>query len=130
MTQAIGVAARLSGVTIETIRYYEREGVVPKAARSVSGRRVYDKDAITRLRFVKRCRELGFPLSEIRSLLDLYGDASGNCDEVRIIGANNLKLVQEKIADLRSMEAALKTLVVSCKSGGKDCPMLKDLFAD
>lgn len=67
----IGIAAKLSGVNIETIRYYKRGGVVPNPERTASGRRVYDKESVSRLRFVKRCRELGFPIPEIKSLLAL-----------------------------------------------------------
>ena len=69
----IGDAARQSGVTIETIRYYEREGVVPPPDRSASGRRLYDAAGIARLRFIKRCRDLGFSLSVTKTLLDTNG---------------------------------------------------------
>lgn len=126
----IGTAARLSGVAIETIRYYEREGVVPKAERSGSGRRLYGKDAIARLRFVKRCRELGFSIPDIRSLLALAQNRQTSCDEAREIGEANLTVVKSKITDLQRMEQALAELVRLCRAGQPDCPMLRHLFED
>jgi len=126
---SIGTAARKSGVTIETIRYYEREGVVPEAARSASGRRQYASEGIARLRFVKRCRDLGFPIADIKSLLALSEGADTSCENARVIGEGNLALVREKIADLSRMEAALVQLVGLCRRGRSECPMLKELFA-
>ena len=126
---SIGTAAKKSGVTIETIRYYEREGVVPEAARSASGRRIYAREGIARLRFVKRCRDLGFPIADIKSLLALSEGEETSCDDARIIGEENLALVREKIADLGRMETALVQLLGLCENGTSQCPMLKELFA-
>ena len=126
----IGAAAKLSGVNIETIRYYEREGVVPKAERTASGRRVYDDDQVSRLRFVKRCRELGFPIPEVKSLLALTRGAPSSCSEAREIGETHLLSVRERIADLQRMERALADLVQLCGTGKRECPMLRRLFAD
>ncbi len=125
---AIGVAARQSGVTIETIRYYEREGVVPKPPRSGSGRRLYDTDAIGRLRFVRRCRELGFPLVDVRALLDLEGEV-GACFEVRELGEKHLQSVRTKIADLKRLELALEQLIEPCAGSHVCCPALQALFS-
>ena len=126
----IGVAAKLSGVNIETIRYYEREGVVPKAARTASGRRVYNDDQVSRLRFVQRCRELGFPIPEVKSLRALTRGAPTSCSEAREIGKSHLMAVKERIIDLRRMESALADLVQLCGTGKRECPMLGQLFAD
>ena len=126
----IGTAANLSGVNIETIRYYEREGVVPKADRSSSGRRIYDKDQITRLRFVKRCRDLGFPIPEVKSLLALTQGTPTSCSEAREIGKTHLLTVKQRIADLERMEHALSDMVELCGTGKRECPMLRQLFAD
>ena len=126
---SIGTAAKRSGVTIETIRYYEREGVVPEAERSASGRRMYREDGIARLRFVKRCRDLGFPIADIKSLLALSDGSETSCEDAQAIGEGNLALVREKIADLGRMEAALVHLVGLCRRGRSECPMLKELFA-
>jgi len=126
----IGEAARRSGVTIETIRYYERKGIVPVAERSANGRRRYDVAAIARLRFVKRCRDLGFSISEVKVLLSLASDESSNCAKVKRIGEEHLDDVHGKIADLRRLETALVELLSHCEAGRTDCPMLKELFAD
>ena len=128
--QPIGEAARLSGVNIETIRYYEREGIVPNAERSASGRRQYDDTAIARLRFIRRCRDLGFPICDIRALLDLSSNATKPCHDVRVISQRHLEDVRARLADLQKLEAALEDLVQECAEVRSDCPALKQLFAD
>jgi len=130
MNWPIGKASELSGVGIETIRYYERESITPKPDRTAAGRRVYDSETIARLRFVKRCRELGFSIADIKELLNLSHSKDGTCEEAGAIGANNLELVRNKVSDLKRMEGALKELVSSCRKGRKECPMLQELFAD
>ena len=126
----IGKASELSGVGIETIRYYEREGITPKPDRTAAGRRNYDVKAVSRLRFVKRCRELGFSIPDIRMLLKISHSDDATCEDAGKIGVDNLALVRGKIADLKRMEKALSELVASCRKGQTDCPMLKALFAD
>lgn len=130
MAYAIGMAAKLSGVNIETIRYYEREGIVPKAERTGNGRRIYDKEAISKLRFVKRCRELGFAILDIRTLMNLSDQHAGTCDEVAKLTKANLNSVTAKIDDLTRMKSALEELMLSCKTGQTECAMLKNLFED
>jgi DNA-binding transcriptional MerR regulator len=131
--QAIGTAARLSGVHIETIRYYERAGILPEAERAASGRRLYDAAAIARLRFVKRCRDLGFSLADIRSLLALVSgqeSSEGACEQVRRIGIEHLSDVRAKLADLAQLESALTALLHQCDSDRTECPALRQLFDD
>ncbi|WP_282611058.1 helix-turn-helix domain-containing protein [Pelagibius sp. Alg239-R121] len=128
--QHIGEAAKLSGVNIETIRYYEREGIVPTAERTASGRRLYDDAAIARLRFVRRCRDLGFPIADIRTLLGLSSNASKPCSEVKEISQRHLDDVRARLSDLQNLEAALVDLVHECASARSECPALKQLFAD
>lgn len=130
MGYPIGKASQLSGVGIETIRYYEREGITPKPDRTAAGRRDYDTQAIARLRFVKRCRALGFPVVDIKTLLNLSHTDGKTCQEAGAIGVSNLEQVRSKIADLKRMEVALSELVTSCHIGQKDCPMLHELFSD
>ncbi|MBO6674064.1 MAG: MerR family transcriptional regulator [Rhizobiales bacterium] len=130
MGWAIGKASELSGVGIETIRYYEREGITSKPPRTSAGRRDYDAQTISQLRFVKRCRELGFSIPDITELMKLSYSDKPTCEEAGKIGTDNLALVRQKIADLKCMEQALQELVASCRTGRKDCPMLKKLFAD
>ena len=125
----IGAAARLSGVNIETIRYYERDGVLPPALRSRSGRRLYDADGVARLRFVRRCRDLGIPLDDVRTLLALSDDRRA-CGDVKAIGERHLGEVRAKITDLRRLEAALVELIEPCDTLQSGCPALRTLFAD
>ena len=126
----IGEAARKSGVTIETIRYYERTGLIPAPARSAAGRRLYDGAGIARLRFVKRCRDLGFSIPEIRTLLALSNEPGAACGDVKAIGEHHLRDVRDKIADLTRLEAALTDLIAECDREYVRCPALRRLFAD
>lgn len=128
--QSIGEAAKLSGVNIETIRYYEREGIVPAADRSENGRRLFDAAGIARLRFIRRCRDLGFSISDVRALLDLSGNATKHCDDVRAISERHLSDVRARLSDLQELEAALADLVQACTDAQSECPTLKLLFAD
>ena len=126
----IGVAAELSGVSIEAIRYYERDGVVPEAERSQNGRRTYDEPAIARLRFVKRCRDFGFSIKQIKSLIQLSENKDTSCAEASEIGQKHLRDVQEKLNNLKQLESALAELLRHCADGPPDCPMLTHLFDD
>jgi len=116
---AIGVAARRSGVAIETIRYYERRGIVPLPDRAASGRRLYDDAAVARLRFVRRCRDLGFSLDDVRTLFALADGEPAACGAVRSLGERHLDEVRSRIADLRRLEAALEELAASMTQASK-----------
>ena len=118
----------MSGVTIETIRYYERTGVVPRAARTQSGRRIYDAESIARLRFVKRCRILGFSISDIRALLRLAEQGKAPCQEVKALGARHLSDIRSKIEHLSVLARALAALLDHCEDGRTECPMLDSLL--
>lgn len=125
----IGEAARQSGVTIETIRYYEREQIVPAPGRGASGRRLYTAQEVGRLRFVKRCRDLGFGMTDIGVLLKLAGSQEGSCDGAGRLGQSQLAQIRQKIADLQRLEAALSELTLNCTAGRSECPMLAALLA-
>ena len=125
---AISIASKRSGVGIEAIRYYEREGVVPSPARASNGRRVYEDVDIARLRFVRRCRELGFSIKHIKVLLSLSYSMAPNCDDANEIGTFHLKEVRAKIADLQMLETAMIELLANCADGQARCPMLLQLF--
>ncbi len=127
---SIGVASERSGVGIEAIRYYEREGVVPAADRQANGRRVYDDAAITRLRFVRRCRGLGFSINQVKTLLSLSLSRKENCEDVSRIGHKHLDEVRQKIIDLQMLEGALVELLTNCEGGEARCPLLVRLFED
>ncbi len=125
---AIGEASRLSGVSIETIRYYEREGIISKAGRTASDRRVYTRAEISELCFIKRCRDLGFSIHEAVALRSLANDPSDACETVENLGRKHLAEVQAKLAELQQLESALAELVANCAKGQRDCPMLISLM--
>ena len=124
----IGEAARQSGVAIETIRYYEREGIVPPPGRSASGRRLYSVAEIDRLRFVRRCRDLGFPIVEVRELLAL-AEGQDNCAQAGRIARAHVESVRRRIEELRQLETALADLAATCEAGRSDCVLLRQLMA-
>jgi MerR family mercuric resistance operon transcriptional regulator len=125
---AIGVLSERSGVNIETIRYYERVGLLPKPARSVGGYRLYQPGDSDRLCFIRRARDLGFSLDEIRRLLDLADHKSRSCRRVHEIAVVHLAEVHAKIGDLRRMERVLATMVRACAQGTMPaCPLLETL---
>jgi DNA-binding transcriptional MerR regulator len=127
---AIGKASQQSGVNIETIRYYEREGFVPKPDRSAGGRRLYTANEIAKLRFVKRCRDLGFPMSIIQTLLSLTDAQGRSCKDVKTMAEDHLVAINAKIDNLERLRAALQSLSTSCDDGTSSCPMLDSLMSD
>ena len=126
----IGKASEQSGVNIETIRYYEREGVVPKPRRSAGGRRLYSHDEIAKLRFVRRCRDLGFPISIIQTFLSLTEQGERGCGEVKTLAENHLDEINAKIENLTRLREALLSLSSNCDNGTAACPMLDSLMKD
>lgn len=125
----IGVMARKTGCNIETIRYYEKAGVIPHPARSEGGHRLYGTGHLKRLAFVMKARVLGFTLSEVKALLRLVDERDCPCAEVREVAASHLRDVQAKLADLRVMASVLKEMVVSCdKEKSTDCPLIERMF--
>lgn len=125
---AIGVLSERSGVNIETIRYYERVGLLPRPARSAGGYRLYQSADSERLFFIRRARGLGFSLDEIRRLLDLADQKSRSCRRVHDIAVEHLAEVHAKIGDLRRMERVLTTMVKACAQGTMPaCPLLETL---
>ena len=122
---AIGQLSRLSGVNIETIRYYERIKMLPPPPRTDSGRRIYGAQDARILVFIRRARELGFSLDEIRALLRLGGPGKASCREVRTIATHHLEDIRAKLSDLTKLERLLAKTVARCS--GKtvpDCPVL------
>jgi len=126
----IGALSRRTRVNIETIRFYERIGILPKPPRSASGHRIYGRDDLMRLGFVRRSRELGFSLDEVRGLLRLVDGGRYTCAEVKAITLDHLADVRRKIADLRRLERTLADVAGKCR-GTKvpDCPVIEALFA-
>lgn len=129
LKRRIGQLAGETGCQVETIRYYERIGVLPQAARGSNNYRVYDDSHRRRLLFIRRMRDLGFPLDEVRTLLGMIGGGAYSCAEVQALGQDHLDAVREKIADLRRVESALDELVGRCTGADTpDCSMLEALF--
>lgn len=126
---AIGELSRLTGCNIETIRYYERIGILPKAARR--GRyRSYAQGDTERLSFVRRARELGFTLEEIRALLGIATTGQVSCIEARDIAASHLANVRARLVDLRKMERVLAATVRACDTDNHvGCPLIDTLSA-
>ncbi len=121
----IGELSKQSGVNIETIRYYERIKMLAPPPRTASGRRVYDATDLRILVFVRRARELGFSLDEIRALLRLGGPEKASCREVREIAAHNLEDIRAKFGDLKKLERLLAKTVARCSGKtAPDCPVL------
>ena len=121
----IGQLARRSGVKIETIRYYERVKMLIAPPRTASGRRVYDVANLRTLVFIRRSRELGFSLDEIRALLRLGGPEKASCREVREIAAQHLDDIRAKVDDLKKLERLLAKTVALCSGKtAPDCPVL------
>ncbi len=126
----IGQLSQRTGANIETIRYYERIGLLPVALRR--GRyRSYDLTDVARLGFVRRSRELGFSIKEVRALLDLAAGGHESCAEARDLAAVHLHDVRSRIADLRRMERALATTVRACDAGDDSgCPLIDTLVGE
>ena len=121
----IGKLSELTGVNIETIRYYERTKVLAEPRRSGSGRRVYQAADVRTLAFLRRARELGFSLTEIRTLLRLGGPEKASCRDVRRIATHHLEDIRSKISDLRKLERLLANTVARCTgTTAPDCPVL------
>ncbi|RUL77686.1 MerR family transcriptional regulator [Dyella choica] len=127
MSYTIGSLAKVAEVPIETIRYYQRRGLVPEPAKPLGGIRRYDENHVRRLRFIKRAQVLGFNLDEIADLLAL--EDGRLCHEAEQLGANKLTIVRERIAQLQRVELALTALVdqCHCNTGQVHCPLIAAL---
>ena len=132
-TLTIGKVANRAGIGVETVRFYEREGLIAEPPRDESsGYRHYPEDTIVRLRFVKKAKDLGFSLKEIRELLSLNVKRSGSCADVRSRATDKIEDIDLKIAVLRAMRGALMGLVEECSGTGPrtECPILNALDAE
>jgi MerR family mercuric resistance operon transcriptional regulator len=127
--RTIGKISASSGVNIETIRYYERIGILPAPPRSEGGHRLYDEEHLKRLSFVRRCRDLGFSLDDVRALFRLVDGGDFTCDEVKAMTLDHLDGVRRRIADLRTMERTLDDMATRCDGGEvPDCAIIDALF--
>ncbi|HEX7968576.1 MAG TPA: helix-turn-helix domain-containing protein [Stellaceae bacterium] len=128
----IGELSRRAKCKIETIRYYERIGLIPAPARTASRYRLYDGTDVRRLMFVRRARELGFSIDAVRALLQLAGLGADACVEARALAADHLTDVQGRIADLKRMQRALTQAIRQCDEGksATSCPLIEALSSD
>jgi DNA-binding transcriptional MerR regulator len=132
---SIGLVARQTGCTVPTIRYYEEIGLLPPAHRTNAGQRHYDERTIHRLTFIRRCRDFGFSIDQVRELVGLVDQPGRPCNEVRDIAALHLAQLRSRLAELTALEASLSAFVCNCESacaGGPaiDCTILEDLAAE
>jgi MerR family mercuric resistance operon transcriptional regulator len=126
----IGRLAAATGVNLETVRYYERIELMPSPARTANGRRAYEEGHIRRLAFIRRARELGFSIEQIRALLALAEPSRASCAEVREIAQAHLDEVRAKLADLARLESILAETVSRCSGDpAPSCPVLDMLAA-
>ncbi len=124
----IGKVAEQTGCHIETIRYYEKEDLLPPPGRSAGGHRLYTSDLIERLVFIRRSRELGFSMQEIRELLSVVDGRQVSCERVKNLADTHLKDIRSKISDLRRMETTLRELSNQCSGDDvPECPIIEAL---
>lgn len=124
----IGEAARLSGVSVKMIRHYEAIGLIPSAARQASNYRHYDGGDVHRLTFVRRARDLGFPIDRIRDLLRLWSDRERSSADVKAIALAHVRELDRRIADMRDMAGVLHALADACEGDHRpDCPIIRTL---
>jgi len=126
---SIGDLSKRTGCKIETIRYYERIGLMPEPPRGAGGHRLFREDDLKRLGFIRRSRELGFTLDEIRALLAMVDGGVVTCAEVKALTLDHLGTVRRKIADLKRMERVLRDMAERCAGGDRpDCPIIHALY--
>lgn len=127
----IGALATHTGTNVPTIRYYEEIGLLPEARRSSNGRRFYRDADLKRLTFIKRCRDFGFPIEQVRELVNLLEDGDRSCIEVRDLAQMRFDIVRAKLQGMRQLEASLVSFVESCaeaccKGPTRDCNIIED----
>ena len=124
----IGAAAEQAGVNVQTLRYYERRGLLPQPPRRESGYREFPDDAVRVVRFIKRAQDLGFTLDEVEELLTLRNDKRRDRARVRAVAEHRIREIDQKIAELQAMKRALGHLVHCCRDGTTlECPIIEAL---
>jgi len=126
---SIGQVARRANIGVETVRFYEREGLIGRPSRRASGYRQYEPAVVTRLRFIRRAKELGFTLREIKELLELRLDPTSTCADVKGRAQAKIEDIDSKLASLRRVRKALSRLLEACdgRKGTAECPILDAL---
>ena len=124
-----GQLAKVANVNIQTVRFYDRQGILKPASRTEAGYRVYDKEGVKRLNFIIQAKELGFSLKEIKEFLELRVQSVQTCDRVRKKTTEKLKDIQNKIAHLKKLEKTFKDLIGDCENRviSDQCPILEKM---
>lgn len=128
----IGALARRTGTNTPTVRYYEEIGLLPRANRRDGGQRSYGEEDVKRLIFIRRCRDFGFSIDQVRSLVALVQDRQRSCMEARDLAQSHLDAVRAKLNELKALERSIASFVTSCDAScaggpGPDCVILEDL---
>jgi len=126
----IGHVSVQTGIHIETIRYYEKSGFISPVPRAENGRRIFGEKQLRQLRFLKKCRDLGFTLSQISELLSLAESRDASCKKVNVIANQHLKTVFQKITELNEIKTRLEVLVASCDTKSGVCNITESLLDD
>lgn len=128
---SIGQIAKQTKCKVETVHYYEKIGLMPEPPRTQGGHRIYTLSHVKRLHFVRRCRELGFSIEQIKELLKFIDEPNHYCGEVKAMAMLHAKEVQQKIDDLNRLKLALNDMIYQCKGTNysiKDCPIIDALY--
>ncbi|MDX8379955.1 MAG: helix-turn-helix domain-containing protein [Gallionella sp.] len=130
---SIGQLAKQVKCKVETVHYYEKSGLMPKPPRTEGGHRIYDLSHIKRLNFIRRCRELGFTIAQIKELLKFIDEPNHYCGEVKAMAMLQSKEVQRKMDDLQRLKLALNEMMIKCKGENysiDDCPIIEALYIE
>jgi DNA-binding transcriptional MerR regulator len=128
----IGALAKRTGTNTPTVRYYEEIGILPRASRRDGGQRSYGDEDVKRLTFIRRCRDFGFSIEQVRTLVALVQDRDRSCTEARDLAQSHLNVVRAELGELRALERSIASFVESCDAScvggpGPDCVILEDL---
>jgi MerR family mercuric resistance operon transcriptional regulator len=131
-TMTVGTVANRAEVKIDTIRYYERQGLLPKASRTRSGYRTFNEATVQRLRFIKNAQALGFTLKEVKQLLAMRVTGGSTCSDLRDCAESKVADIERKIESLQAMKRALQQLVSACTANGpaSECSFFENLNTD
>ena len=127
----MGVLASEAGCKVETVRYYEKIGLMPEPSRSEGGHRLYALDHVKRMIFIRKCRKLGFSIEQVKNMLRFIDEPNHACGEVKAMAMQQAAEVKQKIKELKRLESALYSMADQCveeKSSAKGCPIIDALF--
>ncbi len=130
---SIGQIAKKAKCKVETVHYYEKSGLMPEPPRTEGGHRIYALSHIKRLNFIRRCRELGFSIEQVKELLQLIDEPGHHCGEVKAIALLQARDIQQKIVDLKRLQSGLNEMVRQCKGADYaivDCPIIEALYVE